>query len=128
MSPARTLLLWRIAAVTVTVTVLVLLFLPGHRLPATGVAGLDKLAHLGSYLMIGLTWHRAGLPARWVLALGLALAAGTELAQGTLARGRQADVRDLIANAAGLVLGLGTSRRLGGPDRSGGEPGVSGGR
>lgn len=107
--------LWRIAAVAVTVTVLLLLILPGHRLPGTSVAGLDKLAHLASYVLIGLTWHRAGLPVRWVLGLGLAMAVGTELAQETVAVGREADVRDFLANTAGLVLGVGASRAVGGP-------------
>lgn len=109
MSPALVLRLWRIAAVVVTSVVLVLLLLPGHRLPAAAFTGLDEVAHLGSWALVGLTWHRAGLPMRWVIGLGLALAGGTELAQGTLVPGRQPDVRDLVANVVGLAAGVALS-------------------
>lgn len=109
MSPALALRLWRVAAAVVTAAVLLLLVLPGDHLPVHPLTGLDKLAHLASYLLIGLTWHRAGVRPAWILGLGLLLALGTEAAQGTLARGREPEVLDAAANVAGLVLGTGAS-------------------
>ena len=104
----------------VTGLILVVLLAPGDRLPVTSLTGLDKVAHVASYVLVGLTWHRAGLPARWVLLLGAALAAGTEGAQELMAVGREGDPWDLAANAAGLALGVGASSVV--ERRGGGGP------
>lgn len=113
MGPVLALRLWRVAAVATTAAVLLLLLLPGHRLPVASLARLDTLAHAASYVLIGVTWHRAGVPVRWLLGLGLLMAVGTEVAQGTLASGRSAELGDVAANIAGLLAGVAASWAVG---------------
>lgn len=109
MTPDLVQRLWRAVAVGVTAVLVVLLLAPPSRLPVGSLTDVDGWVHLVAYLLVGLSWHRAGLRPAWVLALGLALAGGTEAAQDVMGWGRQADPSDLAANVVGLLLGLGGS-------------------
>lgn len=71
---------------------------------------LDKLVHFSIYATFGLAWMLAipnGTPVRaWgarVIAAGVALAIGTELAQDIPAISRDPDVFDCLANFLGLM-------------------------
>jgi VanZ family protein len=76
--------------------------------PPMPVPGFDKLEHASAYLVL-MVWF-AGLNARraWVwVALGLlALGIAIEFAQGAMSMQRTAEVRDVVANAAGVGLGV----------------------
>lgn len=91
---------------TLILIAIVVCLLPGKSLPNTGIN--DKLEH--SLLYCGLTVWFAGLYSRsqyWMIAVGLFLmGGGIELAQGAMHLGRMADVRDVVANTAGIIAGL----------------------
>ncbi len=83
---------------------------PGHLFTAINVAGADKVAHAMAYCVL-MIWF-SGLYARRyhaVVALALTvLGAVLELIQWRLPY-RLFDPADLLANAAGVVIGLGLS-------------------
>ncbi|MBK5306119.1 MAG: VanZ family protein [Frankiaceae bacterium] len=99
-----------VAFVAVVVLSLVVLFSP--RAPGGGGIGLDKLVHASLFaLLAATTWwrfaaHRAGLVAV------LAYAALSEVAQSLLLASRSGDVRDVCADAAGVIVGWIVARRL----------------
>jgi len=90
----------------VIVAMLIVCLLPVRELPNTGLN--DKLEHTTAYVLLTL-WF-AGLYPRsryWVVALGLFLMGVTiEFAQAAMHMGRQGDVRDVIANSAGIAAGI----------------------
>ncbi len=76
-------------------------------LPSVGVSISDKLQHALGYFLL-MIWFAGLYPRRqhWMLAVGfLLLGALLEVAQGTLTASREMDVRDLGANAAGIIVG-----------------------
>ena len=79
---------------------------PGRSLPNLGVS--DKLEHTATYAVLTL-WF-AGLYPRsryfWIGAGMFALGTGIEFAQGAMNLGRQRDYLDVIANTAGIGVGL----------------------
>ena len=86
--------------------------IPGRDLPRVGVPDFDKLAHVGVFLVFGMLWMRAlHLPVARrtgaVVAGGLAYAVFTEIYQGWLPFERTPDPFDALANALGLLLGVG---------------------
>jgi VanZ family protein len=76
--------------------------------PALAVPGnLDKIEHFSSYLILAV-WFTALYPRSryWLVAVALlALGLTMELMQHIMALGRFADPRDMVANAAGVLLG-----------------------
>ena len=84
---------------------LVVLFAPGSATP-TLYPGLDKVVHLGLFAALALTGRWAGVPATR-LACGLvAYAVGSEMLQGVLPIGRDAEVLDALVDVVGVALGL----------------------
>ncbi len=80
--------------------------LPGKDLPATGMS--DKVEHLTAYTLLSL-WFAGVYPRTryWVIALGLlVLGIFIEFGQYVMHAGRQADVRDVLANSTGIIVGL----------------------
>lgn len=81
----------------------------------------DKVSHLVTFVVLALAGRWARVP--WVaLAIGLAAyAAATEVLQAVLPVNRHGDVRDLLADLVGLLLGLALgpllARRRRDPDR-----------
>jgi VanZ family protein len=81
--------------------------LPSERLPQPPSLS-DKTEHFLAYLLLSI-WF-AGIYARnryWMIAVGLTIMGIViEFAQGAMGLGRQGDIRDVIANSAGVVTGL----------------------
>jgi len=80
--------------------------LPAERLPQLGIW--DKAEHALAFGLLAF-WF-ASVVARWdylfmMLAL-VALGGGIEIAQGLMKMGREADIRDFIADCVGAGLGL----------------------
>jgi VanZ family protein len=112
MIPLRHQRLWlAMSAVLVAVTVYASLE-TGVSLPVP--SGFDKVEHFTAYC--GLAVWFTGLYPRsryWKVVLGLlALGIGLEIAQGVMRLGRSADVFDVVANAAGVGIGLLLAYRL----------------
>lgn len=111
-----------LAAWVATLLLLAGVLLPGSWLPvpenvgASSIPHLDKLAHFGLFAFFSACWAGA-VPASLagrlsVLVAGLALAVGTEWAQGLPAIGRDSDSLDSLADSLGAVAGLGLAALL----------------
>lgn len=77
------------------------------------VSASDKWQHLTAYGVLALGAVQLFRPGRALAAAALALVllgVGLEVAQGTLTQNRMMDWRDAVANAAGVGLGLLSSR------------------
>ena len=101
---------WAVAWGPAATWAAVLFFLSSR--PSVGVPlpnGLDKLAHLVAYLVLGLLLARAvsrlGLPPLSAIAIGWVYGFLDELHQ-SFVPGRHAEVGDWIADALGVVLGV----------------------
>ena len=109
------------AAIAWTVAIGVACSLPGSTIPDSPVLGVDKWVHAGLFLGFGALWSLAAPGRAWaVLAAGLAYAVAIEVWQGALPIGRSPDPYDALADAVGLVAGLGLAawaRRRPGMDR-----------
>jgi len=89
---------------------LVVLFAPASATPSTWPPGVDKVVHLALFAALAWTGRRAGLPVR-ALAVGLvAYAVGSEVLQGLLPIGRDAEVLDAMVDVVGVTLGLAVAR------------------
>jgi VanZ family protein len=97
---------WRVLSCVVIVAAIVVCLLPAADLPKTSIN--DKFEHTFAYVLLTL-WF-AGLYPRsryWVVALGLFLmGVAIEFAQAGMHMGRQGDVRDVVANSTGIVVGI----------------------
>ena len=105
----------------------VLFLLSTWSLPGVSLdSGVDKLAHGGAYLVLGLSlaWGRdrtaSGVPVVLLILMGVAYGGLNEWYQ-TLVPGREVDLLDGLANAVGVLMGYGLftrfvsdSRRTGG--------------
>ncbi len=91
--------------VAVQVALIVVGSLASFQVPGADVGG-DKLGHAAVYALLTLSVTGITAPGRlWlVLAACFLLGATLEVAQGLWSPTRQADWRDLVANAAGIVL------------------------
>ena len=101
----------RVLALTWTVCIVVGLTLPGSAMPSTRLWEFDKLIHAGLFFVLTLLWLSALTRGRLdrevaVLAVILAFSVLTELYQGMLPFGRQADMLDAAADSAGAVAGF----------------------
>ena len=67
---------------------------------------------MGLFAVGAWLWLRAGRSARFVWTAGLAYAGLTELWQHAVIPGRVGDPLDVVANAAGLALGVWAVRRF----------------
>jgi VanZ family protein len=80
---------------------------PDPPLPAAP-AGFDKVEHFTAYCALAV-WFTGLYPRTryWQVVAGLlALGLGIEVAQGVMQLGRSAEVLDMVANAAGVGVGL----------------------
>ncbi|MCE3554576.1 VanZ family protein [Pseudonocardia sp. RS11V-5] len=84
---------------------LVVLFMPASGVPSAP-QGVDKLVHLGVFALLGVTGRWAGVPPL-PLVLGLAGYAGlSEVLQGVLPIGRDAELLDAVVDCLGVSLGI----------------------
>ena len=84
---------------------LAVLFAPASDVPSAP-QGVDKVVHLSLFLALALTARWAGI-GRQVTAASLVLyAAVSEVLQGTDLVGRDAELLDWVADAAGVLAGL----------------------
>lgn len=99
--------LWLLSGWTLVVLAIIVSVLPVHRLPhPSGVD--DKVEHMVGYAVLSL-WFAGIYPkSRYmIIAIGLfVMGVAIEWAQGAMHLGRQADVRDVVANTAGILSGL----------------------
>jgi VanZ family protein len=101
----------RLLALVWTVCIVVGLTLPGSTMPSTWLFEFDKIIHLGLFLVLALLWLPALSGGRFdrgmaVLAVILAFSVLSEIYQGMLPFGRQADMLDAAADSAGALAGF----------------------
>lgn len=80
--------------------------MPAASLPDVGVS--DKMEHAAAYAILAV-WFAGLYPrSRYIVIGGALFAMGVviEIAQGAMHVGRQADVKDVIANTIGIIAGL----------------------
>jgi VanZ family protein len=91
-------------AVAVLVS-LAVLFAPPSDVPS-GPPGMDKVVHFLLFAALALTGRWAGVRQGLLAGLLVVYAGGSELLQGTSMVDRDASVGDLVADSAGVVVGL----------------------
>jgi hypothetical protein len=78
--------------------------------PDTGGAptfpGIDKVVHVATFASVALAGLRAGLPARWWVPVVAAHAVVSELVQHGVLPHRSGDPADVVADLAGVGLGV----------------------
>lgn len=81
---------------------------PGNQ----GIPDLDKAVHAGLFLLLAATawWRFAGRRLAYAAVIGYA--ALSEVVQSVLLPGRDGDLRDFLADAAGVILGWLLARRI----------------
>lgn len=95
--------LLRAAFVLLLAVVIYLSIAPGEATPTAGLFW-DKAQHALAYAVLGLV-GLAAFGGRWPILIAILLVSGgLEIAQALMPYGRQGDLRDLAANAAGLGL------------------------
>ena len=97
---------WFCLGIAIAAIVTFYSLLPAERVPQIGVS--DKIEHTVAYALLAF-WF-ASVVARWdyvfmMLAL-VALGGGIEIMQGLMKMGREADIRDFIADCIGAGAGL----------------------
>lgn len=81
--------------------------LPGDSIRQLAVFTPDKVLHFAAFFGYALLWRWSGASARVVLLSGLGFALFIEAWQHLLPIGRFADPYDALADAVGLLVGLG---------------------
>ena len=97
---------WIGAGLLIALAITVACLVPSRDLPALGVS--DKFEHSLAFFVLAV-WFAGVLSRRDFGYLALALIAfggGIEIAQGLMGLGREADVRDLMADAGGVLAGI----------------------
>jgi VanZ family protein len=96
----------RLAFAVMVAVSLVVLFTPASGVPS-GIQLNDKVIHGTLFAALAVTGRLAGI--RWLpLALALVVYAGaSEVLQSTLPLNRDGDARDALADATGVLVGLG---------------------
>jgi hypothetical protein len=93
-----------------TLAILVGCSLPGNALPSSILLSFDKVLHLVAFAGFGWLWLRAAPRAALTILLsGLLFAVGTEVYQHLMPIGRFFDPLDALADALGLIAGLGVA-------------------
>lgn len=109
MLPVRHPRSWRVIGTLLIIAAFVVCLIPGREVPDLGIS--DKWEH--SILHASLAIWFGGLYPRsryWIIALALfSMGVVIEVAQGAMHLGRTADVRDVVANSIGIVIGIGLS-------------------
>lgn len=92
--------------------ILVIVLTPGDSVPSVGIPGIDKVVHLGMFFMLSLVYsieykvYTKKQSAPWKIILGGTLfALATEIMQ-LFAVMRSFDLKDIVADAVGVILGI----------------------
>ncbi len=97
---------WLLGGLGIVLVIAILCLLPSNEIPQVNVS--DKIKHVAAFVL--LTFWFAGIVSRQgYLRVALALVAYgalIEILQGSMHLGREAEVLDFVADAAGVVLGL----------------------
>jgi len=104
-SPQAPKSLWRLAFGAAVAVQLVAVYAPSGP-QGVEVTGLDKVVHAAIFFAPALAALMMGVPARWALGILALHAPVSELIQHFALPGRDGDVFDVIADLAGVVLGL----------------------
>jgi VanZ family protein len=99
--------LWLVSGWTLVVLAIIASIVPAHDLPKMGGIS-DKLEHVVGYGVLAL-WFAGIYPKSRYPMIGVALLTMgivIEGLQGAMHVGRQADLRDVYANSAGIICGL----------------------
>jgi VanZ family protein len=97
---------WLALGLVLVLVVIVSSLIPGGMMGGRFL-GMDKFEHVGAYLLL-MVWFAGLQPRRawrWLALALLAMGVLLELAQGAMHMDRTADVRDVLANAAGVGIG-----------------------
>ncbi len=105
MTPIRLTLAWALV-------ILVVCSVPGPSVPPEFLPfSFDKWVHVGLFAVLGFLWARAVPGREWqVLLGGVVFGIAIELWQGLPLVGRTPDALDALADAVGVVLGVGIWR------------------
>ena len=96
---------WRVALVLLVAVHLVVLYAPDSG-GAPAFPGTDKVVHVATFASVALAGLRAGLAARWWLPVVAAHAVVSELVQHWALPHRSGDPADVLADLAGVALGV----------------------
>jgi len=115
--PGSDLTIYRaVMAVLWTIVIMMLCWLPGHVVEKVEagsgwfkIVNLDKAIHSGIFVVFAMLWARVWSSPRrfaWIALGGVIFAAITELVQLIPAIDRDGTVPDLIADSAGVLIGI----------------------
>ena len=76
----------------------------GRWFPSVNIPHIDKLVHFMMFLCFSLVCYR--MPTSCIIIFGLALAILTEILQGVLPIHRSFDLRDMLVDVIGLIIGI----------------------
>ncbi len=101
----------RLFALAWTLMIVLALSVPGSGLPNVSVAHFDKVVHFFFFAVLAWAWMQAleapiNRRALIVLAAGITFAILTEVYQGALISGREADGLDALADSLGLTVSV----------------------
>jgi VanZ family protein len=98
----------RVATATAAAAVglqLAVLYAPRTPAVATGGLPVDKVIHVGVFLLPTVALVRAGVARRWAIGLMAAHAPASELLQHAMLPGRSGEPMDVVADLVGVALG-----------------------
>ncbi|MGH8825705.1 MAG: VanZ family protein [Jiangellaceae bacterium] len=104
---------------------LVVLYAPDAPAGPVAVPHLDTVVHVAVFAAVVWSGRRAGLPVWPLVVISVVQAVGSEAVQAALLPGRSGDPGDVVADLAGIALGVLLSRTRLGHDtaREGTRPG-----
>ena len=102
---------WRVALVVLVAVHLGVLYAPDAG-GAPTFPGIDKVVHVATFASVVFAGLRAGLAARWWVPVVAAHAVVSELVQHWLLPHRSGDPADVVADLAGVGLGVLAARWL----------------
>jgi VanZ family protein len=97
---------WALGGLALALVILVLSLMPAEQLPEVRIS--DKVEHILAYVALAF-WFGSICARRrfvWIALMLIGYGLLVELLQGGMGWGRQADLYDLIADAAGIAAGL----------------------
>lgn len=100
---------------------LVVLYAPGTAAESLAVPHADKIVHVAVFAAVVVAGSRVGLPLWLLVAVSVVQAVVSEVVQDALVPARSGDPVDVVADLAGVTLGILASRtRLGHDTATGG--------